>query len=414
MPVNGITHAGIATDGSRFIYYAGGSASAANATQQVFGSTDAFSYDTVTGTYTRLPSLPAPRMGGGLGWVGGKLYYFGGNNITRTQDTGDTWMLDLAGEPTSWVAEAPMPDPRNHIGFATSGGLIYAVGGQHLDKSSTAQGELDRYDPASNTWTTLPAMPLPRGHVMDSTFFLDGHLVVAAGWTTTNVSAAVLAYNPATATWAAWPNLPEPRTSTTVKGLSGGRIFYCCGSAGTSSASGWIGVPSVPPTGSPTATPSPQPTAVPTTTPPTTTRRLPSPSRASLPPSPPWSCPSSRRTDLATAAAHDHPGQAPADACRRAQVDRPCQRRGRCPGLVHPEPLGQGDAGRAGMRQQFVPSNRPRHVRRPAGVSHVSLHALTGHLRLSGWPLPHRRVRSWRDRCDAALRGGSRRLTTGQ
>ena len=149
MPVNGITHAGIATDGSRFIYYAGGSASAQNATQQVFGSTDAFSYDTVTGTYSRLPSLPAPRMGGGLGWVGGKLYYFGGNNITRTLDTGDTWMLDLDGGATSWVARASMPDPRNHIGFATSGGLIYAVGGQHLDKSSTAQGELDRYDPAS-------------------------------------------------------------------------------------------------------------------------------------------------------------------------------------------------------------------------------------------------------------------------
>src|SRR4051794_18416437 len=127
MPVNGITHAGIATDGSRFIYYAGGSASAANATQQVFGSTDAFSYDTVSATYTRLPSLPPPPMGGGLAYVAGKLYYFGGNNITRTQDTADTWMLDVTGGAASWVAEAPMPEARNHIGFATSGGLVYAV-----------------------------------------------------------------------------------------------------------------------------------------------------------------------------------------------------------------------------------------------------------------------------------------------
>ena len=156
MPVNGITHSGIATDGVRYIYYAGGSASAANATQQVFGTVDAWRYDTVAGTYTALPNMPDARSAGGLGYVGGKLYHFGGNNLSRTQDGSETWMLDLAGERPRWVNEASLPDPRNHIGFATINGQIYAVGGQYGSDSRTARGSLDRYDPATNAWTVLP------------------------------------------------------------------------------------------------------------------------------------------------------------------------------------------------------------------------------------------------------------------
>ena len=55
------------------------------------------SIDTVTGTYTALPDLPEARSAGGLGYVGGKLHDFGGNNLTRTQDGSETWMLDLTG-----------------------------------------------------------------------------------------------------------------------------------------------------------------------------------------------------------------------------------------------------------------------------------------------------------------------------
>ncbi|BEP16639.1 hypothetical protein acdb102_49500 [Acidothermaceae bacterium B102] len=397
MPVNGITHSGIATDGVRYVYYAGGSASADNATQQVFGSTDAFMYDTVANTYTRLPSLPAPRMGGGLGYVGGKLYYFGGNNITRTQDTGDTWMLDLSGGATSWVAEAPMPDPRNHIGFATQNGLIYAVGGQHLDKSSTAQGELDSYDPATNVWTVLPAMPLPRGHVMDSTFFLDGDLVVAAGWTTSNVSAAVLAYDPVAQTWTAWPNLPEARTSTTVKGVSGGRFVYCCGSAGTSSATGWIATPSVPPVttppGSPTvtATPQPQPDPTPTTAPPTTVPPT-TPAPTTVPPTtappttaPPTTAPPTTPPVSSTPPPSSSPPPAPKLTLTAV--------------AVHPSTAVASAGGSALVSYKLshaakvtlvleqcnattCPQVGRDTVSAPAGTSHVSLHALTGREKL--------------------------------
>ena len=374
MPVNGITHAGIATDGSRYIYYAGGSASSDNATQQVFGTVDAWRYDTVDGTYTQLPDMPQARSAGGLGYVDGKLYYFGGNNLTRTQDGSETWMLDVAGGATSWVDEAPLPDPRNHVGFATMNGQIYAVGGQYGSDSRTAQGALDRYDPASNTWTVLPDMPLPRGHVMDSTFVLDGDLVVAGGWTTTNVSAAVLAYDPVARTWASWPNLPQARTSTTVKGISGGRFVFCCGSAGTSAATGWIANPAVPPTSTPappvttTPLPQPRPTVTPSPVPTTTTLPVvttsPAPSSSPAPPVLGLILPG-----LAHVAVH--PSTVRALVGGGAQVSYTLNRAGRLTLVL--ERCAQGVCHKVDRLT----------VAAPGGVSHVSLHALTGHQHLA-------------------------------
>jgi N-acetylneuraminic acid mutarotase len=295
MPVRGITHAGIATDGTGTIFYAGGSPSDASGTGQVFGTTDAFRFDIASGTYTRLPSLPVARMAGGLAYVSGRLYYLGGNDLTRTHDSGDVWMLDVAAGATSWVSRAPMPDPRNHLGWGVIDGKVYAVGGQHLDQSWTAQGELDRYDPATDSWTTLAPLPTARGHLMDSTFVLDGHLVAAGGWTTGQVSSAVEAYDTASNSWAEWTPLPEARTSTTVKALSGGRIVFCCGSAGTSNATAWIAVPTGP-SQSPTAAPTTSvaaPTSAPTTSvaaptsAPTTSDAAPTSTSAAAPRPPP-------------------------------------------------------------------------------------------------------------------------------
>jgi N-acetylneuraminic acid mutarotase len=242
MPTHGIDHAGIDTDGVRYIYYAGGYPADAAGTGQTFGTTAAWRYDVVTGTYSALPSLPQARSAGALAYVSGKLYYVSGSNEARTVDAPDVWMLDVANGAMSWVSRAPMPDPRNHLGWNVIGGKIYVVGGQHFSDSTKAQAELDRYDPATNAWTTLAPLPVARSHLMDSTFVLNGRLVVAGGWTASAKTDAVTAYDPATNTWQAMTSLPEPRTSTTVRSI-GNRYVFVDGSAGSSNATGWIAAP---------------------------------------------------------------------------------------------------------------------------------------------------------------------------
>ena len=127
------------------------------------------------------------RASGGLSYIGGKIYYFGGSeNYMVTPDHGEMWSLDVAHGATTWVQLATMPDPRNHFGWVTINGKIYVAGGQHQEASdSTAQSELDSYDPATNKWTTLAPMPAPRGHMLDSSFVINGRFIVATGWTTT-------------------------------------------------------------------------------------------------------------------------------------------------------------------------------------------------------------------------------------
>jgi hypothetical protein len=94
------------------------------------------------------------------------------------------------------------------------------------------------------------------------------------------VSAAVAAFDPATGTWQTWRDLPQARTSALAKALSGGRFVYCCGSAGTSNADGWMATPSTPVVAAPVGPPpvgTPPPVLTPS--PPTKTA---GPSRAAL------------------------------------------------------------------------------------------------------------------------------------
>jgi N-acetylneuraminic acid mutarotase len=385
MPVNGITHAGIATDGVRYIYYAGGNASADNATQQIFGSTDAFRYDTVSQAYTRLPSLPAPRSAGALAYVSGRLFYIGGNNLDRTVDPPDVWMLDVAGGATSWVSRAALPNPRNHLGWAVINGLIYVVGGQYFDRSDLAQADLDRYDPVADRWTVLAAMPFARSHVMDSTFVLDGMLVVAGGWTKTSVSAAVLAYDPESGAWTTWPDLPEARTSATAKSLSGGRFMFCCGSAGTSSSTGWMALPRTPPPAPPTTTPVAAPTTTPVAAPTTpVVARTTAPAVAATTSAPVAAQPTAAPTSSAV------PVQTPAPAATVVLPPKLTEV------VLHPSTAASALAGKAEVSYRLSRRDKVtlalyrctaractqvvrRTVSSPHGPSHVSVHGVTGH-----------------------------------
>jgi hypothetical protein len=119
-------------------------------------------------------------------------------------------------------------------------GRIYAVGGQHLTSSATPQNELDAYDPATDTWTTLPPLPTARSHVMDSTFVLAGRLLVASGFTTSDYSAKVEAYDPAARVWSTLTPLPVARSSAFAKPLTGQRYLY----GGGGPATAWLASPS--------------------------------------------------------------------------------------------------------------------------------------------------------------------------
>jgi N-acetylneuraminic acid mutarotase len=211
-----ITHAGTAVDGQD-IYLAGGFVGDGLTTV----TNRVLVYDVPTDTWSDAPPLPEARGAGALVRLDRQLHFFGGLDATL-HDRADHWVLDLDGG-TGWTSAAPLPNPRNHLGYIDLNGLAYAIGGQHqLDEAAGNQAEVDAYDPSTDTWTAVAPLPVPRGHAHTSTFVLNGQIVIAGGETNgPRILADVTAYNPDTDSWTALPPLPMPLQATDAQTIAG-------------------------------------------------------------------------------------------------------------------------------------------------------------------------------------------------
>jgi len=240
--VEGVSHAGTTTDGTD-IYWAGGFVENPARDYQIFGTKHVWRYRVASNTYQAMPDLPDDRGAGALVYLNGKLHFFGGEALGQDHDTGDHWVLDLAGGATAWVAAAPMPAgrARNHLGSAAMSGKIYAVGGQHgHDEGLVESQQTDVYDPATDTWTPLADMPLAKGHIAATTFVFQGRILALAGEIANGVyTAENAAYDPAADTWVELTPFPVARFSGIARPMLGGFVF----TTGAYSAETWLGVP---------------------------------------------------------------------------------------------------------------------------------------------------------------------------
>ena len=226
----GVTHAGMATD-QAFIYWAGGYTSNAAGTGQIFGTREVWRYDPVANAYARMPDLPLTRSAGQLAYLDGRLHFFGGTSAGRAADVGEHWALDLSNQGAGWVARAPLPNPRHHMGAAVLGGRIYAIGGQHMhDETLVTQDDVHAYDPATNAWTQRADLPKAIGHISSATFEMDGRIMVLGGEIAHNtVLRDTYAYDPDTNAWTALTSLPGTRRSGVADDI-GGIVYYTTGS----------------------------------------------------------------------------------------------------------------------------------------------------------------------------------------
>ncbi len=248
MPDKGATHAGMATDGTD-IYYAGGYVANAAWTGQIFGTRAVWKYNVAQDTYTRLPDLLVPSAAGQLEYLAGKLHYFGGTNPERTRDLDTHYVLDLTGVGTQWTPAASLKEPRNHLGSAVLNGVIYAIGGQTgHDAQLKTLNTVEAYDPATNRWEPRASMPRALSHTTNSTFVLNGRIVVVGGETAHDQPTdAISAYDPRSNTWTALTPLPERRVSGVAAPLGEGFVFtggnLPVPNGGGTKANGWRASP---------------------------------------------------------------------------------------------------------------------------------------------------------------------------
>ena len=166
------------------------------------------------GRWSALPSLPAPRAAAGMAVAGGKLYVVGGVDAPGRLAP-DAFAFDFDNQRWSLIAG---PRPREHLGAAALGGVVYAVAGR-TGGLDTNLDIVEAYDAAANRWRAIPRVPARRGGTAAAA--VSGRLVSAGGEEPGGTIRTVFAYNPGTRRWSSLPNLPRPRHGLGLVGYRG-------------------------------------------------------------------------------------------------------------------------------------------------------------------------------------------------
>ncbi|MEM9257746.1 MAG: kelch repeat-containing protein [Pseudomonadota bacterium] len=139
-------------------------------------------FDPATGAWLRLKDAPRPRDHAALVALDGKLYFVGGRLSMAPDNTfravvPEVDVYDIASDTWTTLAQ-PLPNPRAGIAAAAYNGWVYVMGGES-GATEAAFETVDRLDVATGTWQSAP--PLRRGRHGTGAAVLDGQLWVASG-----------------------------------------------------------------------------------------------------------------------------------------------------------------------------------------------------------------------------------------
>lgn len=139
-------------------------------------------YDPALDRWTTLPNLPTQRNHLAAGVIGGKIYVAGGRfgGGVGSEMTG---ILEVFDPKTgAWQTKAPMPTVRAGVNGIAVRGCLYVFGGEGNDAHPQGIfGEVEAYDPRSDTWTQLAPIPTPVHGVTGAVYFNNWVHLVGGG-----------------------------------------------------------------------------------------------------------------------------------------------------------------------------------------------------------------------------------------
>jgi N-acetylneuraminic acid mutarotase len=146
-------------------------------------------YDPATNKYETRNPMSVPRNHAFSGVVNGKIYVIGGRTghafILSATNTDVVEEYDPVANMWSMPKER-MPTARSGGASGSDGRRIYVAGGEVTTTELVgAYRAVEAYDPATNTWLTMPSMPMPRhgvaGGVIGNRFHLVSGMIQSAG-----------------------------------------------------------------------------------------------------------------------------------------------------------------------------------------------------------------------------------------
>lgn len=141
-------------------------------------------YDPQTDTWRRRSDMPTPRFAASAAVVRGRIFIFGGMaHITDPLPLPTVEEYDPATD--RWARKVDTPTMREGAEACVVGEDVYLIGGWELDSHRFTKvifGTVERYDPATDTWTTRADMPTPRAYFGSSV--VGGHIYTFGGIST--------------------------------------------------------------------------------------------------------------------------------------------------------------------------------------------------------------------------------------
>lgn len=116
-------------------------------------------FDPATSAWTEIASLPEPRSSFDAAVIGDVIYVVGGWSMQGEAKRvwhETAWKLDLSQERPTWEPIAKAPFERRALALAAHDGKLYAIGG--ISSGDETVRDTDVYDPATDRWTSGPAL----------------------------------------------------------------------------------------------------------------------------------------------------------------------------------------------------------------------------------------------------------------
>jgi N-acetylneuraminic acid mutarotase len=130
-----------------------------------------------------------------------------------------------------WVVKSAMPTKRLEFSSATLNGLIYIIGGRDATALITPKpvvSTVEIYNPATDTWTTGPSLPVACANQMTVT--VNGKIYAIGGSGEALEIDVVQEFDPLTQKWTLKSNMPDERASAAVSVNNG--LVYISGGKG--------------------------------------------------------------------------------------------------------------------------------------------------------------------------------------
>ena len=187
---------------------------------------NAWEYDPANDSWKALAPMPTKRGSPVAVTVGDKIYVIGGAvpgpkesavHPARPHTSAGT-VEEYDPASNTWKSRASMPTPRNHATAGAINGKIYVIGGRvgaaFISGGSSNIGVIEAYDPATDSWSHgLMRAPTVRSAGAGGVY--NGRIYVTGGEYQDHRMMATLksfeAYDPATNTWQTLPSLPVSR-----------------------------------------------------------------------------------------------------------------------------------------------------------------------------------------------------------